>query len=256
MFAEALTAHREKKDWERGKEGVANLSMLAGEGREGCWCQFHRKHNDKKTWFSLLIYCSIRRIKSLEWTNATLFCIYFSFIQSAFIRHSFIHKHSLMAISISSHHVGSVVGTSMHCNENPIYVYLFWELRGWETEHYNSVSEIGFQVYFWKYINGILDSHRSFSCSMGCRAEIRTRASQRITNCTTLKYSWPPVRRWCGQEGRATRWWWWWRGGPISTSTPPPASTCGTPVALTPFSPPWAAGSSLLLILRSVAATD
>jgi hypothetical protein len=54
-----------------------------------------------------------------------------------------------------------ILYSTVHCKENPIYVFLFWELRGlspnfhipvsvsdlyisrnWETEHYNSVLEI------------------------------------------------------------------------------------------------------------------
>jgi len=51
-----------------------------------------------------------------------------------------------------------------------IYVNLsqIYECRNWETEHYNSVME--YQFHFWEYINGnqtfILDSHRSFICSV------------------------------------------------------------------------------------------
>ncbi len=61
----------------------------------------------------------------------------------------------------------------MHCKENPIYVFLFWELRSLsvgigETEQQSSVVEITVSflgIYKWE-PDIYIGSHRLFICSV------------------------------------------------------------------------------------------
>ncbi len=93
MLAEALTAHREMKDWETGKEGIAILSLVAGEGERRVDASPMESTVVKNVIF-FTYFCS----SSGRSGRMPLFFAFFYTIDT-FLHHSFIHKHSLWPFS-------------------------------------------------------------------------------------------------------------------------------------------------------------
>jgi hypothetical protein len=89
----------------------------------------------------------------------------------------------------------------MHCNVNPIFLFLFWELSGLSPNFHRhvSVSDVyipRFGTHFREYINGnqtfILESHRPFICSVyRKKMAIKTKTSIGCSDYFTQKWNCP-----------------------------------------------------------------